>query len=137
MVFCVQMGPKPLSQSIPQASWGGQGQHTEFAVRPPCPHISPFPHPQELTWSLNLPPTPPTLHQGPDRAAEARAWDFSWRKSDLREPLQRKARHPTSYTHHRQSLLEVPPETGSPQKDPHRARGAGGRVCIPASELRA
>ena len=59
MVFCVQMGPKPLSQSIPQASWGGRGQRTEFGVWPPCPHISPFPHPQEFTWSLNRPPTPP------------------------------------------------------------------------------
>lgn len=43
MVFCVQMGPKPLSQSIPQASWGGRGQRTEFGVWPPCPHISPSP----------------------------------------------------------------------------------------------
>lgn len=72
MVFCVQMGPKPLSQSIPQASWGGRGQCTEFGVWPPCPHISPFPYPQEFTWSLNLPPTPPAPPPRSDCATKAK-----------------------------------------------------------------
>ena len=124
-------GAKAAEPEHPTGELGGRGQDTEFGVWPPCPHISPSPHPQELTWSLSLPPTPPTLHQGPERAAEARACDFSWRKSDFREPLQREARHPTRYTHHRESLLEVPPETGSPQKDPRRARGAGGWSAFP------
>ena len=54
---------------------------------------------------------------------------FPWRKADSREPRespsQRGPSHPTRYTHNKESLPEMPPETGSPQKDPCGARGLG------------
>ena len=56
-------GAKAAEPEHPTGELGGRGQDTEFGVWPPCPHISPSPHPQELTWSLSLPPTPPTKVQ--------------------------------------------------------------------------
>lgn len=71
MVFCVQMGPKPLSQSIPQASWGAGASalSSESGLLAP---ISPRLYPQEFTWSLNLPPTPPRTPPRSDCATKAK-----------------------------------------------------------------